>query len=388
MFTSLSIYFLMAFLIFWSYCGYLIALYILLLLEKRGEQKPKTTLYPKLSILIPCYNEEKLVKRKLSNLHQLDYPKDKLKIFFLDGCSEDATVEILKRETSNKKGMKVLETKRRGKINQINTILPRLDTDIVVCTDMDALLEKNVLKKLVSAFQQDDRVAVVGANVVPKNSSDLEARYWEDQNLLRILESKVHSSSIVAAPCYAFKRDLLNSFPEDCIADDIHVSFLANSQGRQVKYIVDAVTHETRVPTSLSQLITHKFRKGNAYQIELLRFFYMLPQMLPHWKMIFLTKFLQVILMPWVLIFFVLSSMSLILSGLTYLKIVVFCFVLLFFSLAITSILMSRERKFLFKSKWKRPLLSVFLITNIILFLNGVTFPFYSQTSKYPKLKS
>ena len=378
----------MAFLIFWAYCGYLVSIYLLSLFGKKNNENQKIISFPHITLLVPCYNEEKLTKEKVENIKQLDYPKQKMKVYFLDGDSDDSTYEKLMEETKTYKYISVLNTNCQGKINQINFILPQVDTEIIVCTDMDALLEKNVLKEFIKTFQADDEVAVVGAKIIPENSSDLEAQYWESQNAVRLLESEVHSSSIVIAPCYAFKRSLLSSFPDDCIADDIYISFLANSQRQKVKYIAAAVVHETRTPTTLNQLITHKFRKGNAYQIELLRFVYTLPRMLPRWRLIFLTHFLQVIIMPWVLVFFALCSISLLLSGAIYLNVVGFNFILLFISLVITSFLMSRNRKKFSPGKTRKSILPVFLVTNFILLINGLTFPFYNQTSRYPKIES
>lgn len=388
MFTSVSIYYLMTFLIFYAYCGYLITLHMLSLFGKQVNGYEKITSFPSLTILVPCYNEEALVKTKVENFEKVDYPKEKMKVVFLDGGSEDDTFENLQRITIGHDYIHVIKTAERGKINQLNDYLPQVDSDIVVCTDMDAILEEDVLKRIVYGFQQDPEVGVIGAQVIPKNCSKLETQYWDDQNVLRILESKVHSSSIVIAPCYAFRRNLLLFFPGDCVADDIYISFLANSRGYKVKYFQDAIVYETRTPANLNELITHKFRKGNAYQIELLRYLYTLPNMLPRWKLIFLTKFLQIIIMPWVLIFYAVSSLSLILSGIVYLKIVVVSVGILFISLVLTSLLMKQQRRKIETIKGKKPILSLFLITNFILLINGLSFPFYKQSSKYPKVKA
>ncbi len=388
MFTSVSIYYLMTFLIFYAYCGYLITLHMLSLFAKQINGYEEITSFPSLTILVPCYNEEALVKAKVENFEKVDYPKEKMKVVFLDGGSEDKTIENLKKITIGHDYIHVVKTAERGKINQLNDYLPQVDSDIVVCTDMDAILEEDVLKRIVYGFQQDPEVGVIGAQVIPKNCSKLETQYWDDQNVLRILESKVHSSSIVIAPCYAFRRNLLLFFPNDCVADDIYISFLANSRGYKVKYFQDAIVYETRTPANLNELITHKFRKGNAYQIELLRYLYTLPNMLPRWKLIFLTKFLQIIIMPWILVFYALSSLSLTLSGIVYLKIVVVSVGILFISLVITSLLMKQQRKKISTIKGKKPILSLFLITNFILLINGLSFPFYKQSSKYPKVKA
>ncbi len=388
MFTSVSIYYLMTFLIFYAYCGYLIILHMLSLFGKQINGYEEITSFPSLTILVPCYNEEVLVESKVINFEKVDYPKEKMKVVFLDGGSEDDTFKKLQRFTIGHDYIHVVKTSERGKINQLNDYLPQVDSDIVVCTDMDAILKKDVLKRIVHGFQQDPKVGVIGAQVIPQNCSKLETQYWDDQNVLRILESKVHSSSIVIAPCYAFRRNLLLFFPPDCVADDIYISFLANSRGYKVKYIQDAIVYETRTPTNLNELITHKFRKGNAYQIELLRYLYTLPNMLPRWKLIFLTKFLQIIIMPWILIFYALCSLSLSLSGIVYLKIVVVSVGILFISLVITSLLMKQQRRNISTIKGKKSILSLFLITNFILLINGLSFPFYKQSSKYPKVKA
>lgn len=391
MFTTVFIYLLCAFLIFWAYCGYFLTLYLLSLFANKKSEKEITDgcgFISTVSILVPCFNEEGFVASKVSNIKEFDRPGDKVKIYFLDGSSTDRTVEMLKNETKDMKNVEVVETGCRGKINQINHILPKLNSDIIVNTDMDTVMDRDVLVKLVRVFEGDPEVAVAGAHVIPMGGMDLESQYWRDQNIMRFLESKVHSSSIVIAPCYAFRSGLLKGFPEDCIADDIYISFLANSRGLKSKYIEDAIAYETRTSSNLEELYKHKFRKGNAYIIELLRFLYMLPKMEARWKVIYLTKFLQVIVMPWVIPFFLLSTISQALSGIDYLKLPAFVFGLLLFSFLVVHRLVSKERKAQGdKQRYKkRSSLSVFAITNLILLINGLSFPFYVQTSSYSKI--
>jgi cellulose synthase/poly-beta-1,6-N-acetylglucosamine synthase-like glycosyltransferase len=367
----------------------MIILYLLYLFGKSEETDLRPSDYPKISVLIPCYNEEDLVKIKVDNTKLLEYPKEKLEIIFLDGCSTDKTVSKIKNEIKNLENFRLIQTNRTGKINQINFILPKLKSEIVVITDMDANLKENVLTNMISIYETDEDISVVGANVFPKNCIELETQYWSNQNHIRIVESSVHSSSIVIAPCYSFKRKLIEKFPEDCIADDIYISFLANSLGKKSKYDENIIAYETRTPQNLDDLLKHKFRKGNAYILELLRFLYLLPNMLPRWKVIYLTKFIQVILIPWIIPFFLLSSISLILSGIGYLKIVIFSFAFLFISLLITHGFFTKRRKIHFSGKYKRrSLLALFLITNFVLIINGLTYPFYHQTSRYTKIKS
>ncbi len=389
MFTTTFVFMLLAFLIFWAYCGYFLTLYLFALFG--NGKKPNNNdciAESRVAVLVPCFNEADLVEEKVANLMALDYPKELLEIFFLDGSSTDATVERLKGQTGEFDNIHVVETGLRGKILQINSVLPELNCDIVVNTDMDTVMEPDVLLKLVRVFEGDDEVVVAGAHVIPRGAMNMERQYWEDQNLIRFLESKVHSSSIVIAPCYAFRCGLLKSFPDDCVADDIYISFLANSKGKKAKYIEDALAYETRAPTTLEEMLKHKFRKGNAYIIELLRFMYLLPMMEARWKVIYLTKFMQVIVMPWVIPFFLLSTISQVLSGYGFWKLPAFAFGFLFISFISTHKIFGRGKKLMVTERYKkRSFISIFLITNFILFLNGLSFPFYRQTSSYSKIK-
>ena len=334
MFTTISIYILLTLIIFWSYCGYLILLLVISTLYSQGNNDspplaPHPNL-PKMVVFVPCYNEENHIKAKIENLERLSYEQDNLKVVFLNGTSTDSTSKIISALISDNPNWRLIETGCSGKINQINHGLSHAvgNADIIVNTDVDALLSDDVLLKFAKTFQEDSRIALVGANISPKSAIPLEMFYWRDQNSLRIVESDVYTSSIVVAPCYAYKASLISEFPKDCVADDIFIAFKANTEGYLAKYLADATGQETRVPTGLAELFSHKFRKGNAFLIELYRFFYLLPAMTGWWKVIYLTKLLQMAVIPWVLPYFLISTLSLLLSsgGLFQLSILVLFF--------------------------------------------------------------
>ena len=374
MFTTTSIYFLMIFLIFWSYCGYVILLLAFSALNpKQVKKEPILKKLPKIAIIIPCFNEEGYVKQKADNLSKLEYDQDKVEILFLNGVSTDNTSGEIVDVIGNMPNWQLVETGCKGKINQINYGLSKIsaDVEIVVSTDMDALLSSDVLIKFADEFNYDNRVAVVGASIAPQSSISIEENYWRDQNLLRILESNIYTSSIVIAPCYAYKRSLIDRFPDDCVADDIYIAFKANTDGYLTKYVDSITGTEIRTPNTFSDFFRHKFRKGNAYLIELLRFLYRLPYMSAWWKVIYVTKFLQLTVMPWVLPYFLLSTLSLCFSGRGLFQIAVFGFIFLCSSLVISSFMMKKGRsKYLGATNTKkRYTLMPFIISNLILIL-------------------
>ena len=108
MFTTTSIYFLLLFLMLWCYCGYLIFLIILAKLQPSDKKKPTSlTHFPKISIFVPCFNEQSFIQQKIDNLKSLKYAYDRLDVYFLHGQSTDKTGGIIEdaiRETDNDQG--------------------------------------------------------------------------------------------------------------------------------------------------------------------------------------------------------------------------------------------------------------------------------------------
>jgi poly-beta-1,6-N-acetyl-D-glucosamine synthase len=391
MFITTSIYFLMLFLIFWCYCGYLSLLLILSKLNRKIEKVDHNQLpLPSMLIFIACFNEEDFIVEKMKNLQELEYDKEKIEVYFLDGLSTDQTRAKIEEVAKNIPNWHLVETSCKGKINQLNYGLSHYKerADIIVSTDVDTILSKDILILFAKEFQANSRTALVGANISPDSCIALDEDHWQAQNIIRIIESKVFTSSIVVAPCYAFKSSLLEQFPADCVADDVYIAFKANTGNFITKYVSEGVGKELRSPQSIGDFFAHKFRKGNAYLLELFRFFYCLPQMTGWWKLIYLTKFFQLAIMPWVLPYFLLTTVSIVLSGPNIAQIAYFSIFILFAAFFFTSFLLNRERKKIVcdkESLWITRL-EFFAISNLVLILVGLSFPFYSATSSYEKV--
>ncbi|HOX23996.1 MAG TPA: hypothetical protein PLL10_11060, partial [Elusimicrobiales bacterium] len=167
----------------------------------------------------------------------------------------------------------------------------------------------------------------------------------------------------------------------------LYIAFKANTEGWYSRYVQGAVGEETRSPASFAQYFRHKFRKGNAYLTELLRYLYRLPEMSGWWKTIYLTKFLQIAIIPWILPYFGLATISLFLSGDGFAKVGVFAVAFLFVSLLLTHFTLKHFRVAHMNAKSsKRSTIAFFAINNLIMVLVGLSYPFYRQTSCYARL--
>jgi poly-beta-1,6-N-acetyl-D-glucosamine synthase len=373
------------FLVGWTLFGYFIFLYWKGFCRRRVEPEIPGNL-PSMSIAVPCYNEEKNIIAKLDDLRRLDYPRELLQIVFVDGGSSDHTVALLKGARDCGLLFTVLQSPRSGKIHQLNHALPALTGEIVLNTDVDARIRPDALKWIAAEFALDLQVAVVGAYCAPEKTMDIEDYHWAAQNKSRFIESDADNASIVIAQCYAFRRNFLTSFPEDVVADDVYIAFLAAVEGKRAVYSRKAMAVETRTPQTYTEFLEHKFRKSNAMLRESLRFLYRLPEMAASSKTIFLTRLAQQVLLPWALAWWMLLAGVLLI--LARLDMIVFgsSFLLLLF--VSTSVLFrrmplpdgTRHHSVI-------TLIKGYAVTNFIMIATALSYPFYQQSSFYSRLQ-
>ncbi len=186
---------------------------------------------PKITIVIPTYNEAFLIRQKLDNIINQDYPRDKLEIIVVDSASTDGTPDIVRDWAymhSNVNIKLIIESERRGKAHALNTGLRYATGDIIVITDADALwISKDTLRRAIS-YLADQAIGAVSCIKVPAGElCDIERCYRQYYNVIRVGESKIHSTPIFHGELAAFRRFLLEKiggFPTDVGADDSHTA--------------------------------------------------------------------------------------------------------------------------------------------------------------------
>lgn len=188
--------------------------------------------HPSVSIIVPTYNEAQLIETKLENVHEQEYPRDKMEIIVIDSGSDDGTLRKAEEWARVHKDLKtrlISEPERRGKARALNKALEYAKGDIIVMTDADSLWSsKDTLKNALKWFS-DPKVGAVSCLKRPASSgvAGVEESYRAYYNVLRLAESKAYSTPIFHGELAAFRRDLLEiigGFPTDVGADDSHTA--------------------------------------------------------------------------------------------------------------------------------------------------------------------
>jgi len=177
---------------------------------------------PRVSLIIPAYNEERVIARKIQNSLELDYPSDRLEIVVVSDGSSDAT-ERAAREAAGERIRLVFREDHQGKTACLNAVLPGLTGQIVVFTDANAFFLRDALTRLVSHFRNPSVGCVMG-ELQYRNEGSLnavlgEGLYWRYENFIKERESRLGSTIVGNGAIYALRRSLCLPLPLEVEAD-------------------------------------------------------------------------------------------------------------------------------------------------------------------------
>ena len=263
-----------------------------------GKRRAGPSPEPAVDVIVATYNEAARIEDKVANLRGLRYPRERLRFWIVDGASSDGTADIAVRCVRDDPRFTILR-EHPDKTAQVNAALARCAAPWIFVTDADARLHPATLTTLLEVAAADESVGAVGVAVCPAESCHwLERVHWRISNRVRQLEGLAGCASLVTAPGYLVRRELVARLPADVEADDVHVALTAGLSGCRVGF-ADTPVVELRAPRTLPELFGHKLRKTRGYLREIFRFLPALPRMPETARAVFAWRALQLIVLPW-----------------------------------------------------------------------------------------
>ncbi|MCD7924203.1 MAG: glycosyltransferase family 2 protein [Bacteroides sp.] len=242
--TLTTLFFILLFIVFYTYLGYGILLWILVEIKQMLHPAPnenadgasKTSGLPEVTLFITAYNEEKVVDGKMKNCHELDYPKDKLKIVWVTDGSNDHTNNKLKEYAD---ATVLFTPERKGKTAAMNRGMRFVTTPIVVFTDANTFINNQAIREIVNCFNNPKVGCVAGEKRVDMNSAagaaaGGEGLYWKYESFLKKLDYQLYSAIGAAGELFAIRTSLYEEMPADTLLDD----FILSLRITMKKYII------------------------------------------------------------------------------------------------------------------------------------------------------
>lgn len=133
---------------------------------ERLDDRPDRV-YPGVTIIVPCWNEEKTVAGTVESLLALDYPKDKLHIMIVDDGSTDGTAKAVE-QFAGVANIELIRKENGGKHTAMNLGIDKTTTDFVGCLDADSIVTPSALKRMIPYFD-DEKIMAVSPSIIINN---------------------------------------------------------------------------------------------------------------------------------------------------------------------------------------------------------------------------
>jgi poly-beta-1,6-N-acetyl-D-glucosamine synthase len=374
--------------VFYSYIGYGILLYLLLRIKHLFSRRFPTPLagdfVPEVSLVVSAYNEEDFIERKIKNSLEIDYPPGKLRWIFITDGSNDGTPEVIRHYPQI---LLMHQPDRKGKVAAMNRAIKQVRTPYVIFSDANTLLNAGSVREIVKHYADPAVGGVAGEKKIITRQKDKaagagEGIYWKYESYLKKLDSDFYSVVGAAGELFSVKTDLFHEAAEDTIIEDFVQSLQICMQGYVIRYEPRAFAVETASASMLEEQKRKIRIAAGAFQamvilkglFNLFRYPVLSFQFISH-------RVLRWTLCPLCLFICFATNAFLVYQGTTRIYEVVFLFQLVFYTLAWTGWLMAARNL-----KWKILYIPYyFLFMNLSVFLGFFRFIRKKQTAVWEK---
>lgn len=227
--------------------------------------------FPPVSLIMPAYNEGRVIDAAIEAALALDYPNYEV-IVVDDGSTDDTYEKALaaaSRQSPNRLRV-IRKPVNGGKASALNAGIAAARGELILCSDSDSRLDPHALTHAVAHFG-DPRVGAVAGNVKVANRLNPLTRlqaleYLEGLNLVRSAQAYFQLVTVIPGPCGLFRKELLQragGFQSDTFAEDCDLTLRLLLAGSLIKYEPRAVAW-TEAPEGVMALFRQRYRWGRG----------------------------------------------------------------------------------------------------------------------------
>ena len=230
------------------------------------DQQQNHSFTPPVSIIVPAYNEGKLIQDTIRSLLSLNYPKYEI-IVVNDGSTDDTLAQALHMVGDYGKAVvKVVDKPNGGKATALNAGIQISSYEFVLCVDGDSLLAPDSLRFAIRHFE-DPRLGAVAGNVKVLNRDNLWTRlqaleYIEGLNIVRAAQSSARLVNIIPGPFGLFRKQAIIDagwYSSDTYAEDCDITLKIIRMGWHVEYEPLSIAW-VESPNKLLDLLKQRYR--------------------------------------------------------------------------------------------------------------------------------
>ena len=250
-------------LLVWTYLVYPASVLLASGLQRRakpdihlpGNRQP----LPSVSVVMSLYNEKQVTAEKIAGMLDSDYPEGLLEFLVGSDGSTDGTNALLGAMAARDSRLRcMIHAERRGKAAMLNDLVSQATGEILIVTDANVMFTRTTVRKLAEAMA-DPSVGLCDATPLPLTPVNTgivrqENLYSRFETALKRAEGELWGA--MPGPyggCYAVRKKLFPSLPENTLVDDLFVGLTVLKQDFRSVNARDAVVHEDTQPDMTAQ---------------------------------------------------------------------------------------------------------------------------------------
>lgn len=230
---------------------------------KKGRRL-RLNVFPKVTFIVPVYNEEDSIEETLDSIYTQDYPKEKLKVICVNDGSTDNSLKILK-QLNKKYPFKLLSQKNKGKYAAMNHALKHVSTPFFASFDADSIAGKHSLKMMLSEFDSPNVAVVMPVMKVYKPSNVLEYVQWLEYQLnifYKFAMGKLDCIHVAPGPFSIFRTRIIQKvggFRKAYLTEDLELALRLQKKGYLLKQSLRGEVY-TKCPQTIKAFISQRVR--------------------------------------------------------------------------------------------------------------------------------
>jgi len=355
--TLKFIFFISLFVVFYAYLGYGILLFFLVRIKRLifGNKKEYDDEFlPEVTYMVAAFNEEDWIGEKIKNSFEFDYPKDKIKFFFVTDGSNDSTPQVVENyPTPPGVDLQLFHSpERRGKIAAVERVMEFVKTPIVVYSDANTFVNKGAIRNIIRHYKDEKVGAVAGEKRIALDNARAanaagEGIYWKYESTLKKWDSEFYSVVGAAGELFSIRTKLFQPVSSDTIIEDFVMTMTIANNGYKVVYEPEARAVEN-ASASVSEELKRKIRiaAGGIQAIGRLA-----PMLLPFKNPILTFQYISHRVLRWTLAplalpILLIVNILLANEGIPFFKYMLWCQIAFYFMAFIGYILEKRKMKF------------------------------------------
>jgi len=231
------------------------------------------SMYPTVTVIVPCFNEEATVIGTIESLKQLDYPKEKLSIVAVDDGSTDDTWSYLS-QYANDPQVSLFRKENGGKHTAVNFGIEHSSSDMVSCLDADSFVHPQALLRMLPYFTDPSVGAVTPAIKVRTPKSILESIQYAEYNVgifLRKMYSVIDAIHVTPGPFSVFRRSVfaqVGMFRSAYNTEDLEIALRLHSNNIKIENSHTSFVFTTP-PSTVRALVKQRVRWTTGFLLNM-----------------------------------------------------------------------------------------------------------------------